>query len=88
MTYTAETDQMPLPWWFIRNLSASPNFWQHIPEGADVKHVQQSLRAPLTGSYDEATEQRVRGAQQSVGLPVTGVVDARTARAIDWLSKT
>lgn len=86
MAYTAETDQMPLPWWFVRTLSASHNFWGNRPEGIDVKHVQQSLRAPLTGSYDEATEQRVRGVQQAVGLPVTGVVDLRTARAIDWLS--
>lgn len=73
--------------WYCRKLSASPNYWGKQLVGPDVDHVQRALAAPLTGTYDESTEQRVRGVQYAAGLPITGVVDVPTALAIDALTK-
>lgn len=56
--------------------------------GPDVDHIQKALYAPRTGVYDEMTEHRVKGVQQAYGLPVSGIVDARTAGAIEALTRS
>jgi len=50
--------------------------------GGDVRLVQRKLHAGTSGTYDRATEARVRGFQRHRGLLVTGVVDASTADAL------
>lgn len=61
--------------WFTRVLSMGD-------AGGDVELVQRKLHAPTSGTYDRATEARVRGFQRSHDLLVTGVVDASTAEAL------
>lgn len=80
----------PDPKWWTRVLSIPPTerILAKPKEGNDVLHVQYALHAPLTGVYDEATEQRVKGIQQAAGLPITGIVDGKTARLIDWLTSS
>ena len=80
--------KQPEPWWYTRRLEIAPAYrlLAKAKTGADVNYVQRALAAPLTGVYDEPTEQRVKGLQLAMGLPVTGVVDDQTARAIDYVS--
>lgn len=73
------------PFWFVRNLRVPP---EHLilakaHEGVDVLELQRRLYAPMTGIYDAATEQRVRGFQKAAGLPETGVLDIQTAQEIE-----
>ena len=60
------------PSWFTRVLALGDS-------GGDVELVQRKLHASTSGTYDTATEARVRGFQKYHGLLVTGVVDASTA---------
>lgn len=77
---------MSTPSWYVRKIKQPLWSWSKPLSGPDVEHLQLALGAPLTGVYDEATEQRVRGVQQALGLKVTGVVDADTATAIHRLT--
>jgi peptidoglycan hydrolase-like protein with peptidoglycan-binding domain len=61
-----------MPVWFTRDLTLGDT-------GDDVLIVQRKLDAPLTGTYDDDTAARVRGAQKKMGNEQTGVVDAETA---------
>jgi len=61
-----------IPAWYHRDLTLGDT-------GDDVLIVQRKLDAPLTGTYDDDTAARVRGAQKKMGNEQTGVVDAETA---------
>ena len=64
-----------MPSWFTRVLALGDS-------GGDVELVQRKLHASTSGTYDIATEARVRGLQKHHGLLVTGVVDATTAEVL------
>jgi peptidoglycan hydrolase-like protein with peptidoglycan-binding domain len=64
-----------MPVWYTRDLTLGDT-------GDDVLIVQRKLDAPLTGTYDDDTAARVRGAQKKMGKKQTGVVDAETAEKL------
>ncbi len=70
------TDPNLPPWWPGRTFGPHEKGWH-------VREIQTLLGVKETGTYNQATQARVRGVQRVHDLPVSGVVDGRTALLID-----
>jgi peptidoglycan hydrolase-like protein with peptidoglycan-binding domain len=86
MTEKAASPKFPLDkgHYYSRPFTSRKSHSQGVADEKAIRAIQEAVGADVTGSFDEATEAKVKAAQKKARKGESGIVDADTWKILNF----